>query len=196
MRRRRMMPSIRAVVLAASASRWLGPPPAGERALLSRTAAELCAAPVDGVAVVLGAAADECARCLSGLPVTLLRNPDWSEGIASSIRLATAWAERAGASGLLLCLCDHVGLDAAYITRLIATHFATCRGLVASSYRGALGVPALFPRRLFPELAALTGDRGARTVIRSHLDAVPVDWPAGAREIEMPADLAAFRHGG
>jgi CTP:molybdopterin cytidylyltransferase MocA len=189
------MPSIRAVILAACPSRRLDSPtqlmPAGERALLARNAAEVCAAPVDGVAVVLGAAADECARALSGVPVTLLRDPNWSEGVASSIRLATAWAERAGASGLLLCLRDQVGLDAAHVTRLVATHFATCRGLVASSYRGALGAPALFPRRLFPELRALTGDRGARSVIRLHLDAVPIDWSAGARDIDTLVDVAA-----
>jgi CTP:molybdopterin cytidylyltransferase MocA len=190
------MPSIRAVVLADGASRLLGSLSASDRTLLPRIAAEVCAAPVDGVAVVLGAAADECARSLAGQPVTLLRNPDWREGTASSIRLATAWAERTDASGLLLCLCDQVGIDAAHITRLVATHFATCRGLVASSYRGALGVPALFPRRMYPELRALTGDRGARSVIRSHLDAVPIDWPAGARDVDAPADMAASGHGG
>ena len=185
------MPSIRAVVLADGASRPPGALPAGGRTLLARIAAEVCAAPVDGVAVVLGASADECARSLAGQPVTLLRNPDWREGTASSIRLATAWAERTDASGLLLCLGDQVGLDAAHITRLVATHFATCRGLVASSFRGALGVPALFPRRLYPELRALTGDRGARSVIRSRPDAVPIDWPAGARDVDAPAGMSA-----
>lgn len=192
-----MKPAIRAVVLAAGASRRFGSPkqllPVGDRPLLARITAEVCAAPVDGVAVVLGAAADECARCLSGLSVTLLRNPDWPDGMGSSIRVAATWAERTRASALLLCLCDQVGLGAAHLTRLIAAHHASCRGLVASAYRGALGAPALFPRRLFPELRALTGDSGARAVIRAQPDAVAIDWPEGARDIDTPADLAAWQ---
>jgi CTP:molybdopterin cytidylyltransferase MocA len=193
-------PAIHAVVLAGGASRRRGRPkqrvPAGERSLLARVTAEVCAAPVDGVAVVLGVAADDCARSLAGLPVTLLRNPLWAEGLASSIRAATRWAERTGASGLLLCVCDQVGVDAAHLTRLIATHHVTCRGLVASAYRGALGAPALFPRRLFPELGALTGDHGARDVIRSQRDVFAIDWPGGARDLDAVADLTAWRHGG
>ena len=174
------MPAIHAVIL-----------PTDPSPHLARIAAEVCAAPVDGVAVVLGAAADDCARCLAGLPVTLLRNPDWRAGSASSIRVATAWAERKGATGLLLCLADQVGIGAPHLTRLVATHHATCRGLVASAYRGALGLPALFPRRLFPELGALAGDSGARAVIRSHPNAAAIDWPDGALDLDLDGgDLA------
>ncbi|HEU5056665.1 MAG TPA: nucleotidyltransferase family protein [Kofleriaceae bacterium] len=192
-----MIPNIRAVILAAGPPRRPGPlVPAADRPLLPRVAAEVCAAPVDGVAVVLGAAADERARSLAGLPVVLLRNPDWAEGAASSIRVATAWAERTRASGLLLCLCDHGWLGAPHVTRLIAAHHASCRGLVASAYRGALGAPALFPRRLFPQLGALSGDGGARDVIRSHHDAVAIDVPASACAIDAPAERAASAHGG
>ena len=188
------MPAIYAVVLPADVSPGLGAPeqilPPSERLLLGRIAAELCAAPVDGVAVVLGAAADDCARCLAGLPVTLLRNPEWRGGSASSIRVATAWAERKGASGLLLCLSDQVGLGTAHLTRMVATHHATCRGLVASAYRGALGLPALFPRRLFPQLGALAGDSGARAVIRSQPNAAAIDWPDGALDLDTRPDAA------
>lgn len=193
-------PCIRAVVVAGGASRQLDSTdphlPAGHGSLLARIVREVCASPVDGVAVVLGAAADQWARSLAGQSVTLLRNPEWSEGLASAIRVASSWAERTGATGLLLCQCDHVGLETAHLTRLIAMHHATCRGLVASAYRGMPGLPALFPRRLFPALFALSGDRGARTVIRSQPDAVAIEWPASEVDIETPADLGAWQHGG
>lgn len=193
-------PCIRAVVVAGGASRHLGSAdphlPAGYGSLLARIVREVCASPVDSVAVVLGAAADQWARALAGQSVTLLRNTEWSEGMASAIRMAAAWADRTHATGLLLCQCDHVGLEAAHLTRLIATHYATRRGLVASAYRGMPGLPALFPRRLFPALFELSGDRGARTVIRSQPDAASIEWPAGTVALETPADLGAWQHGG
>ena len=57
-----------------------------------------------------------------------------------------------------------------------------------SGYDGVIGVPALFPRALFPRLLALRGREGARAVLRN-IDAIEVAWPDGAFDVDTPADL-------
>jgi molybdenum cofactor cytidylyltransferase len=65
---------------------------------------------------------------------------------------------------------------------------------VACAYGGALGVPALFPRALFPELAGLRGDRGAQPLLASHADsAIALPFPAGALDLDTEADVARGR---
>jgi CTP:molybdopterin cytidylyltransferase MocA len=54
-------------------------------------------------------------------------------------------------------------------------------------------VPALFPRPLFGALATLTGDTGAREIVRNPaFDAIPVAWPAGADDVDLTSDLPSI----
>lgn len=66
--------------------------------------------------------------------------------------------------------------------------------LVASRYdSGAVGVPALFARRYFPDLTRITGDRGARVLFtRYHDDMVTVAFPEGDLDIDTRAAAVAL----
>jgi len=175
-----------AIILAAGASRRLGRPkqlvevaPWGEPLVhrIARVALEVC----DRVAVIEGAV--PLIDALAGLPVTIVHNAAWNEGIGSSIRAGIAWASSADAA--LLLTCDQVDVDAAHLTRLVGPGLLT-----ASRYGGTLGIPAVFPRSWFPALFALRGDRGAQPLL-SPSRALAVDWPAGERDLDTPADLEA-----
>ena len=62
--------------------------------------------------------------------------------------------------------------------------------LISSAYAGTVGVPALFDREFFPELTALSGSEGARSLIRRHADEVlQIPWPEGALDLDLPDDL-------
>ena len=66
--------------------------------------------------------------------------------------------------------------------------------MAASHYAETLGVPALFPRLLFPELLALAGDSGAKPLLFKYRETVaPVPFPEGATDIDWPADIAALK---
>lgn len=172
-----------AVVLAAGASRRLGRPKQlvevrGEP--LVRRIARIALSACDPVAVVSGAVPLQGA--LAGLPVAIVDNVFWAEGVASSIRAGITWASSAEA--VVLLTCDQALLDSAHLRALLR---ASADGrLAASRYEGVLGVPAVFPRAYFPVLQALRGDRGAQPLLAP---AVPVDWPAGARDLDTIADL-------
>lgn len=181
------------LVLAAGGSRRLGRPKQllGYRGttLLRVITGEICESCCDRVAVVLGAHAGSIAPTLDGLPVAQLANVLWSEGIASSIRCAAGWAIQAACDALVLAVCDQPRLTAAHVDALIGAHRET-GGAVASRYGDRPGVPAIFPARDYPRLCALTGDEGARRLLRG---VHHVDWPDGAHDVDTPEDGAALR---
>ena len=182
-----------AIILAAGASRRLGQPKqalrhAGE-SLLRRTARLALATGVQPVVVVLGAGAVALRPLLDGLPVTVVDNPAWAEGMGSSIR-AGMTAVPVTAPAVLLLVVDQPGLDQDQLQALLAAPAATGCSMAASAYGGRLGVPALFTQPHFAALAALDGAAGAQILLRRQPEAVAaIPFPAGAWDIDTPADL-------
>ncbi len=155
-----------------------------------RAIAEEALSACDELAIVLGAGAAAVAEALAGLPVTILQNDGWAEGMSSSIRTGAAWAAALpNASAVVLLACDQPRLTAAHLRRLAAVHRRESAPIVGSSYGGVVGVPALFDVDHLPELLALAGPRGARDLIRSRATA-RVEWPAGAFDVDTPEDAA------
>lgn len=183
-------PPTAAVVLAAGASRRLGRPKQLERRedrTLLRRAAELAlAAGCDPVVVVLGYAAERLAEELAGLPVRTVAAPDWAEGMAASLRAGLA-ALPGDVPAALLMVCDQPAVTAAHLQRLLGAHRGSHLPAAASAYAGVLGVPAVVGRSLFPELAAVTGDRGAREVLRADPRRVAA-VPLAGGELDVDGD--------
>jgi len=150
---------------------------------------------LDGAAVVvvLGAHAAQIRAQLDDQRVLVAENPDWRNGMGGSLRtgLSALLAARPDVSAAIFLLCDQPLFSSDALGNLIATHERTGSAIVASEYGGALGVPALFARSMFPELLALKGDVGARQIIRAHRDqATGVPFQDGAVDIDTPADYA------
>jgi len=182
--------SIPAIILAAGASRRLGTPKQallweGE-ALLHRTARVALEAGFAPVLVVLGAAAEASLEALAGLNVEVVPNPEWEEGMGASIRAGMA-AVPDGTEAVLLLVCDQPALSQNLLNEIRRVHDQAPGRVVASTYAGTRGVPALFPRQRFPELRALSGDRGARGLLLGE-DILEVPFPGGEQDVDTPAD--------
>ena len=116
--------------------------------------------------VVTGHTSDEMERALAGLPVVFAYNPDFASGMASSLRAGLAHA--ADSAGALALLADMPDVTSAILDQLIAAfNCAPDRAAVAPVYQGRRGNPVLLGRRLFPRLALLKGDEGARRLLGS-----------------------------
>jgi molybdenum cofactor cytidylyltransferase len=116
--------------------------------------------------IVTGHARDEIERALAGLPVVFAYNPDFASGMASSLRAGLAHA--ADSAGALALLADMPDVTSAILDRLIAAfNCAPERVAVAPVYQGRRGNPVLLGRSLFPRLAPLKGDEGARRLLGS-----------------------------
>ncbi|MBV9947566.1 MAG: NTP transferase domain-containing protein [Myxococcales bacterium] len=178
-------------VLAAGASVRLGRPKQlvrfGDEPLVRVVARELLGSVCRDVAVVVGAHAAAVGEALEGLALHVLQNEAWQEGMASSVRCAAAWADSEGHDVLVLVTCDQPFLSAAHVDRLV-TACARTRAPVGSRYGGATGVPAAFDRSSLQALRALSGDRGARCLLRDG-PVTAIDWPDGAFDVDTPSDV-------
>lgn len=161
--------------------------------LLKRAARAALGAGCCPVIVVTGAHAELSRHELEGLDVREVLNTRWETGMASSIR--------SGVEGLLsvvpdavaavLMLCDQPHVTAEVISGLIGAHRATGSPVVASTYGGNFGVPALFSRALFDELARLEGAAGAKQVIKRHAaEAHFLPFPGGDVDVDTPDDFS------
>jgi molybdenum cofactor cytidylyltransferase len=93
----------------------------------------------------------------------------------------------------VLAVCDQPLLTARVIDQLVYTHRKLEKSIVASDYADTFGIPTLFSRELFPELLALSGGDGAKSVIERHLDEViSVPFAGGAIDLDTPEDYAKF----
>jgi CTP:molybdopterin cytidylyltransferase MocA len=193
-----MKGSVAAVVLAAGASRRLGQPKQllmldGET-LLARSVRLAREAGAAHVIVVVGAQAESIGAVVPAASATMVTNEDWEQGIASSIH-AGVKALDAASNGALILACDQPRLTAGHLRGLIEIFAAqSAPTIVASTYAGVLGIPAVFPREVFPQLLALSGDKGARSLLMHPpcpLNAVPFD--GGELDIDEPDDLTQIQ---
>ncbi len=139
--------------------------------LVRRVVDELAAA-ADEVVVVIGHDAEAVAAALAGAPARLVHNPDYAEGLSTSLRAGLA-ALSPDADGVLVCLGDMPRIRRDDLARLIAGfNPVEGRTIILPTFEGRRGNPVLWGRRWFPAMAAVTGDKGARSLIEAQADQV------------------------
>lgn len=193
-----MRMSFPAIVLAAGASRRLGQSKQllkqGNETLLKRSIRLANEAGASPVLAVLGANFDIISASIPFNDAVRVLNPNWEQGIASSIHagLKALHENTPTASAALLMSCDQPRLTATHLGALMDAFAAqSSPSIAASTYAGVLGVPAVFPRIVFPDLLALRGDKGARGLLEQPPCAViPVPFEGGEVDIDRPEDLA------
>jgi molybdenum cofactor cytidylyltransferase len=193
-------PSIACIILAAGQSRRMGKTNKLLAAIdgkpMVRWAAEAAlASSARPVFVVLGHEADKVRAALTGLDLTFVENPDYAQGIASSVKRGIA-ALPASADGAVVCLGDMPRIGARQIDRLIAAYNPVeSRALCIPTWRGKRGNPVLIGKRFFAEMQALTGDVGARPLISQYPELtceVAMDDDAVLVDIDTPQALAGL----
>lgn len=146
--------------------------------------------------VVLGAEYEAIAVAVDLSAAHVMRNTDWDQGIASSIHVGLRAMEEFApdGEGTMILTCDQPRLTAEHL-RLLMVAFCAHGGrcMVASAYAADLGVPAVFPRKIFAKLYALSGDKGARVLFKAGARAVvQVDFPGGEIDVDTPQDLVGL----
>ena len=188
------------IILAAGASSRMGRPkqllPSFDgQSLLRRAAVEAIRSGCRPVVVVTGAHADQSRREVADLSVHVIDNPQWASGMGSSLRVGLAALEALNdrANAALVTVCDQPFVAAPVLEALATAYRSSGKGIVASEYGGTLGVPALFAREHFAELAELLGAVGAKQVIAAHAsDVVRVPFPEGMIDIDTSEDYFGF----
>jgi len=144
----------------------------------------VAAADMDEILVVVGPEHAALERALGGLGVRLVVNPAPEAGQGSSVS-AGIQALSARATAALIALGDQPGIAVEVIRKLRAALETPGKSIAAPRYTDGLGNPVIFAAAVFPELAALLGDRGARSVVERDPARLAVVEIASA----MPSDL-------
>jgi molybdenum cofactor cytidylyltransferase len=192
---------VAAVVLAAGRSTRMGAvnkmlAEIGGKPLVRIAAEQALASRAKPVIVVTGHERERVEAALAGLPVKFVHNPDYAEGLGTSLRAGIA-AVPADSDGAIVCLGDMPQVDSLLIDRLVAA-FDPERGalVVVPSINGRRGNPVVWSRRFFSDLMAITGDIGARHLIGQYAEAVvevPVANDAALTDVDTPESLFAVK---
>jgi molybdenum cofactor cytidylyltransferase len=162
----------------------------GGETLLRRTVRAARAGGLSPVLVVLGHEAEKARRELDGLACRTVINPDYAQGITSSLQAGVAAIAAIGETAALVLLADMPFVSAEMIAALVARYRSTAARLVISDYQGVTAPPMLYDRSLFGELLTLTGGSCGKQVVKRHrAEAEVLSWPAAAlADLDAPAD--------
>jgi len=169
-------PRVGAIVLAAGRSTRMG----GVNKLLctldgaplvSRVVDAACASGCSQVMVVTGFEAPLVESALAGRRVSFTHNPDFAQGMSSSLRCALR-ALPPDLDAVLVLLGDMPQIAADDIDTLLEVFAPDGLAIIVPQKDGRRGNPVLWPRRYFTEICALSGDIGARDLLIRHADEV------------------------
>jgi molybdenum cofactor cytidylyltransferase len=192
---------IAAVLLAAGRSSRMGagsklllPHPGDQRPLLWHAVQSVLALGLVEVLVVVRPDLPALAAAITELPVRIVPNPDYAQGMATSLRAGIA-ALGPEVQAALVVLGDTPEVDPAVFAALLAAYRAEGRPMTLPVYGGIPGPPTLFSHAAFPALAQLTGDQGGRRIMVEHPDwvtRVPLPLALIPRDIDTPDEYRAY----
>jgi molybdenum cofactor cytidylyltransferase len=179
-------PKIAALVLAAGRSSRMGTINKlligiDGKPMVRHVAEAVRAARLAPIVVVTGHEHDRVEATLQDLPVTLVNNPTFAEGLSSSLKTGVA-ALPSDIDAVLVCLGDMPRVSAADIERLVAAfNPVEGREIIVPTRNGKRGNPVLWARRFLPDMMReIAGDVGARHLIGA--------YPEAVAEVEMASD--------
>ena len=131
------------------------------------------------VLVVTGHQDAETRQALTGLDIVLVHNPDYAEGLSTSLKAGIA-AVPPEAAGALVLLGDMPQIASAHLDQLIVAFRDKGGAIVVPTHVGKRGNPVLWPRACFEEMRRLKGDAGAKRLLAAHASRV--------REVDLGTD--------
>lgn len=179
------------LLLAAGGGRRLGGRPKAllqhrGRPLVEHAVGVLRAAGCTRVHVVLGARADAVRERAELEGCVLVENPEWEQGMGTSLRAGLDSLTGTGARAALVSLVDQPGIGPEAAGRVL-TAYRDERSLVSAAYDGVRGHPVLFGSAHWAGIAeTATGDRGARAYLKAHEPAVTL---VECGDVAQPYDI-------
>ena len=193
--------SVAAIVLAAGRGTRFGEAPKllavlDGKPLVRHVAEAALDSIADAVIVVTGHRAPGVEAALAGLPLAVAHNPDFAEGLSTSLKRGFA-ALPPEAEAAIVLLGDMPLVDAALIDRLVGRWSEKRPAALVPVSGGRRGNPVVLSAVLAPEIARLEGDAGAGPLLRERGDVIeePVDAPGVLHDVDTPDALAHLRSG-
>jgi molybdenum cofactor cytidylyltransferase len=162
---------ISAILLAAGESKRMGKlkqlMPFGQSTIVEQTIDNLLNSAVDETIVVLGYRAEEVIKTIAAKPVRLVVNPDYKQGMGTSIITGLNLVD-SRTQAVMLILGDQPLINRQTINRLIDVFYNHDKGIVIPTYQGKRGHPIIFAIKYRGQLLGLKGDIGGRQIVKDH----------------------------
>jgi molybdenum cofactor cytidylyltransferase len=168
------------------------------KTLLQHVIAEATATGAEPIVVVTGANADRVSKEIKSEKVEIVFNKDWEQGMASGIviGLKKAIALNNELEKVIIAVCDQPFVSSSLFQQLVEKQNESVKHIVASTYADTIGTPALFTKKYFDALMGLTGDQGAKILLKKYSDDLAtVDFPDGHIDIDTQADYENLLNG-
>src|SRR2546422_8299118 len=158
----------------------------GEKALLQHVLDNLAQSKIDEVVVVLGARADEIREQIQFGKARLLLNPDYANGMSTSIQ---AGLRAINADAAMIVLADQPLVESQTLDLLIDEYRRSKPSVVIPTFNGFRGNPIIVDRSLFAEMMEIRGDIGCRSIFGNHpVHLLPVDDRGVVTDIDTVED--------
>lgn len=141
---------------------------------------------VSEVLCVLGSKSDQIRSVLASNRVSFIDNPNYAQGLSSSIRQGIKALAKHDA--IIIMLADQPHVLSEHLNLLCEQYHKRPKKIIASQYEDTLGVPALFPRKYFDSLCELQGDKGAKSLIKYYKDQTIALRISSLIDIDTPDD--------
>jgi len=158
----------------------------GGKPMVRHAAEAIFKSAIRPVVVVTGHEAAAIEAALVNLLVSFHHAPDYAEGMSASLKAGVAGVP-SDCTGALICLGDMPFIRPDTLDRLANAHAG--QAALFPTYQGQRGNPVLLARSLFADIMRLTGDEGARTLLRTIPDQIgelAVDDPGVLRDVDRP----------
>lgn len=162
--------------------------------LLAKIIAQTLLTAAKKIVVVVGANEDQHREAIESFPVDVISNPNWSNGMGSSLKTGLEHVMGTGSfDGVVILACDQPTLSADLIASLVDTHERSGKPIVASRYANTTGVPVFFQAQYFQQLLNLKDEHGAKRILNEcRNDVATVEFPSGEIDLDTPDDLNRF----
>jgi molybdenum cofactor cytidylyltransferase len=188
--------TISAIVLAGGESKRMGRAkqllPWQGKAILQQVLDHLRQSRVDETILVLGYSADQILREISTEEVKVVTNPDYAEGMSSSLRQGLRAMDKQ-ADAFFVVLGDQPAIGPEVFDRLIHEfeRIGPQKNILFPAFHGSRGHPVLLGSKYIKEARQLQGDVGCRQILADHPDdilAVELETAAVLLDIDTPQD--------
>lgn len=119
-------------------------------------------------------------------------NADWEEGMGKTLSFGVEKLAK-NADAILVLLSDQLFVDEVLLRKMMQTFAESNLPIVACEYAEQLAVPILFDKTVFADLMSLSGDKGAKVLLKKYSDKLgSVPFPLGICDVDTPEDLKKF----
>lgn len=189
---------VHALIMAAGQSRRMGDvnkllAKLDNKSLIRHVVESACDSEVSTVTVVTGFESEKAEQVLSGLKVNFVHNPDYANGLASSLRRGVL-AVPSDSRGALVLLADMPYITSEMINGLVKKfNDGSANSIIQAASHGKRGNPVMWASRYFDELCNISGDVGARHLIGEYSEyVIEIELgDAAAMDIDTPVELLA-----